>query len=242
MALSIHTSAGIHTLTQHSVQANRWPPVRKPSARGFRLPVVVAGRPLIRLCLLSVSKLSWVLFVASQLPLAFFTLAFFWSFLGSAQDDPKKKDRATNLAGWSLISTIFLGILDGLVLTGVIGPGWPIRSAISAAYLGICLLIWAFVLVSLKETELLLMLAIFVAGLVLCAVLLDGITHWLNAPVHISDQVTPTPNSTPIASSTTATQKPNTAIGGIDWGVVWTAIGAIGALIGGIAAVVFRQK
>ncbi len=166
---------------------------------------------------------SWTIFVLSQLPIAF-CIVFGCMFISAGVG----VDASEFFFFW--IPSVGLLLLDLFMITGVIGHGWPVPIIANAALLmlGTAITISAFFLFNLTLGYSFLVLLL---GIALFVFLLRS-THW---PTPTQQATIKIPAARP---SSSATSQPQVTTSGPDWPLIWTAVGGIGALIGGCAALV----
>ena len=166
---------------------------------------------------------SWTILVLSQLPIAFCVVfGFIYIVAGLGVDAPEF------FLFW--VPSIGLLLLDLFIITGVIGHGWPVPIRASAALLmlGAAITISAFFLFNFRPGYSFLVL---LAGIALFVYLLRN-AHWLTPA---QQAIIKNPTARP---SSGAASQPDVSTSGPDWLLIWTAVGGIGALIGGCAALV----
>jgi len=194
-----------------------------------------------------VSWIGWTLFVLAQVFVA-------WAAAISITMIGEK----VRYAGF-LSLVVGASLVDALVLTGVIGPGWPPSAKTSLALLVVGVVPIGHLAVT-NDTHIPspLSYSVFLcAGMAIFFLLWAGIT-WptggrqaaVSVP-HSTMTVSRPPTAAPsTTASVTPTATSSVASGaerpspGVDMLLVWTAVGAVGSLLGGFAAwaAVFQGK
>jgi hypothetical protein len=137
-----------------------------------------------------------------------------------------------------VLPSIGLILLDLFLITGVVGPGWPMPNGESAALLilGAGIILSCFVF-EMRAPDIW-SYGIGLAGIGICVTLLLFATHSHMVALPAADGIAtaPTPSSDAVAQPTAA------ATSGPDWILIWTAVGGIGSFMGGCAALIAISK
>lgn len=136
----------------------------------------------------------------------------------------------------SLVMAAAVVVVDGLVLAGVIGPGWPPSVWVSGCILlAGCVCIWysESYLVSIRMPVMGLTVSLGGILVVLALGLGHGVARNAAGGAGPTTSVQASP-PTPVAG------KQDSA--GPDWLLVWTAVGAVGSLLAGIAGFVVAVR